>query len=71
MIKAENQADIGKLADLYVKKGSVICAEESNAYDGLHAKFDTRRVNHSIEYRSDAGTTNNLAESYFSRFRRM
>ena len=52
-------------------KGSIICADESTAYDGLHAKFDTRRVNHAVEYRSDAGTTNNLAESYFSRFRRM
>ncbi|MFZ6800381.1 IS1595 family transposase [Undibacterium sp. Di24W] len=71
VIKAENQADVGKLAELYVQKGSVICADESNAYDGLHAKFDTRRVNHAIEYRSDAGITNNLAESYFSRFRRM
>jgi len=71
VIKAENQADVGKLADLFVQKGSVICADESTAYDGLHAKFDTRRVNHATEYRSDEGVTNNLAESYFSRFRRM
>ena len=71
IIKAENQADVSKLADDFVKKGSTICADESNAYDPLHAKFDTRRVNHSIEYRADDGTTNNLAESYFSRFRRM
>lgn len=48
VIKAENQADVGKLAGLYVQKGSVICADESTAYDGLHAKFDTRRVNHAI-----------------------
>jgi len=71
VIKAENQADVSKLADAFVEKGSVICADESNAYDPLHAKFDTRRVNHSVEYRADDGTTNNLAESYFSRFRRM
>lgn len=71
VLKAENQADIGKLADLYVRKGSVICADESNAYDPLHARFDTRRVNHATEYRASDGTTNNLAESYFSRFRRM
>lgn len=71
IIKAENQADVSKLADEFVKKGSTICADESNAYDPLHAKFDTRRVNHAQEYRSDAGITNNLAESYFSRFRRM
>ncbi|MDP1774693.1 MAG: IS1595 family transposase [Methylobacter sp.] len=71
IIKSENQADVNKLATEFVKKGSVICADESNAYDVLHAKFDTRRVNHAKEYRSDAGITNNLAESYFSRFRRM
>lgn len=71
VIKAENQADVSKLATAFVEKGSVICADESSAYDALHAKFDTRRVNHATEYRSDAGITNNLAESYFSRFRRM
>lgn len=71
ILKSENQADIGKLSDQFVSRNSMICADESNAYDGLHAKFDTRRVNHALEYRSDAGITNNLAESYFSRFRRM
>jgi transposase-like protein len=71
IIKAENQLDVGHLAESFVSKGSVICADESNAYDVLHAKFDTRRVNHAQEYRSEAGITNNLAESYFSRFRRM
>jgi transposase-like protein len=71
VIKSENQTDVGNLAKSFIQKGSVICADESNAYDALHAKFDTRRVNHSKEYRSTAGITNNLAESYFSRFRRM
>lgn len=63
--------EVSKLAGAFVTQGSTICADESNAYDPLHAKFDTRRVNHSVEYRADDGTTNNLAESYFSRFRRM
>jgi transposase-like protein len=71
VIKGENQADVGNLTNAFVKKGSVICADESNAYDALHAKYETRRVNHSVEYRADDGTTNNLAESYLSRFRRM
>ena len=71
IIKGENQADVSRLATAYIKEGSIICADESTAYDPLHAKFDTRRVNHSQEYRSKAGTTNNQAESYFSRFRRM
>ena len=57
IIKSENQADVIKLATEYVEKGSTICADESNAYDPLHAKFDTRRVNHSTEYRAKDGTT--------------
>jgi hypothetical protein len=48
----------------------VICADESDAYDRLPAKYAVRRVNHGKAYRADDGTTNNLAESYFSRFRR-
>ncbi len=71
VLKAENQTDVSNLAAAYVVKGATICADESNAYDPLHAKFHTRRVNHSKEYRADDGTTNNLAESYFARFRRM
>jgi len=39
VIKAENQKDVGNLANAFVKKGSVICADESNAYDMLHAKY--------------------------------
>jgi len=71
VLKGENQADVSKLAEGYVSKSAMICADESHAYDILHAKFDTRRVNHAQECRSDEGITNNLAESYFSRFRRM
>jgi len=71
VIKNENQFDVMHLASNFVASGSTICADEANAYDPLHAKFVTRRVNHQQEYRADDGTTNNLAESYFSRFRRM
>jgi transposase-like protein len=70
IVKNENQTDIGKLAPAYIAKGSVICADESDAYDLLHARYAVRRVNHSQEFRADDGTTNNLAESYVSRFRR-
>jgi transposase-like protein len=71
VLKSENQADISQLVNAYVASTATICADESDAYDTLHAKFDTRRVNHSKEYKSDEGITNNIAESYFSRFRRM
>ena len=71
ILKNENQADINKLAPRHIAPGSVISADESVAYDMLHAKFDMRRVNHSQEFRAADGTTNNQAESFFSRFRRM
>jgi transposase-like protein len=70
ILKKENQTDLGKLAPVYIAKGSVICADESDAYDLLQAKYPVKRVNHSVEYRADDGTTNNQAESFFSRFRR-
>lgn len=71
IMKQENQTSVKKLAGRFVKKGSIVYADEANAYDPLHAYYDTRRVNHQVEYRSDDGATNNLAESFFSRFRRM
>ena len=71
VIGRENQADVGALASRFIAPGTVISADESDAYDLLHAHFRMRRVNHQQEYRADDGTTNNQAESYFSRFRRM
>src|SRR3712207_4398991 len=44
-------------------------ADEAPGWDALHARFDTRRVNHSIAF-SDDGACTNQAESYFARLRR-
>lgn len=71
VIKNENQTSVTLLAGRFVKKGTTVFADEASAYDPLHAFFDTKRINHQIEYRSDDGTHTNFAESYFSRFRRM
>ena len=57
-ILSENSQVVNKLATSYIKAGSRI-------------HYDLRRVNHQKEYRSDEGVANNLAESYFSRFKRM
>jgi ISXO2 transposase-like protein len=54
----------------HVASGTVVHADESRAWDQLHASFDTRRVNHSVEYVSADGASVNWAESYFSRLRR-
>src|SRR3954447_14942781 len=44
-------------------------ADEAAAWNALHARFDTRRINHSVEYANDDACTNG-AESFFSRARR-
>ena len=59
------------LAGRYIAPGTTISADESDADDLLHGQFPMRRVNHQREYRAADGTTNNQAESYMTRFRRM
>ena len=71
VIEKESQAAMAVLAPRFIVPGSTVSADESDAYDAMHAKYDMRRVNHSMAYRAEDGTTNNQAESYFSRFRRM
>jgi transposase-like protein len=49
---------------------ATIHADEGSGWDALHAGWDTRRVNHSVQF-YDKGVCTNQAESYFSRLRRM
>jgi hypothetical protein len=52
-----------------VAPGSTVYADEATHWDALHARFLTKRINHSEAYSDgDAGT--NQAESFFSRLRR-
>jgi hypothetical protein len=52
-----------------VAPGTTIYADESASWDGLHAHYDARRINHNIAFR-DEGVDTNQAESFFSRMRR-
>jgi len=52
-----------------VAKGTVVHADESPAWNPLHASFAMRRINHQDGYSIDGACTNG-AESYFSRLRR-
>ncbi len=52
-----------------VAKGTVIHADESNAWNDLHARFEMKRINHEQAYSLDGACTNG-AEGYFSRLRR-
>jgi len=71
IVKKETQAALGKLVPELVAAGAVLCADESEAYDLLHAKYAVRRVNHSQAYPAEDDTTINQAEGNFSRLRRM
>jgi len=53
-----------------VRAGSLILADEASSWDGLHAWYTAKRINHSLAF-SDNGACTNQAESYFSRLRRM
>ncbi len=52
-----------------VELGSTVHADEASAWDKLHARYETKRINHSQSY-SDGIACTNQAESFFSRLRR-
>jgi transposase-like protein len=52
-----------------VAPGTTIFADEAGHWDALHARFLTKRINHSEAYSTDEANTNQ-AESFFSRLRR-
>jgi transposase-like protein len=52
-----------------IAKGTVVNADESGAWDGLHDRFEMKRINHQEAYSLDGACTNQ-AEEYFSRLRR-
>lgn len=54
----------------HIASGTVVHADESRAWDILHASYDTRRVNHSIELVGENGESVNWVESYNARLRR-
>jgi transposase-like protein len=53
-----------------VASGTEVHADESGAWNVLHASFPMKRVNHSVEFKSEDGACTNEAESFFSRLRR-
>ena len=53
-----------------IVQGAVISADEAAHWDVLEPDFDMRRITHAEAYSLD-GIHTNLAESYFSRLRRM
>jgi hypothetical protein len=52
-----------------VESGTTVYADEAACWDALHGSYDTKRINHSIQF-ADEGVCTNQAESYFARLRR-
>jgi len=52
-----------------IAKGTVVNADESPAWNDLHARFEMKRINHEQAYSLDGACTN-WAEEFFSRMRR-
>jgi transposase-like protein len=52
-----------------IAKGTVVNADEAGSWDGLHERFEMKRINHQEAYSLDGACTN-MAEEYFSRLRR-
>ena len=63
------EADAVAAVRLRIAKGTTVHADESPAWNPLHASFAMRRINHQDGYSLDSACTNG-AESYFSRLRR-
>ncbi len=61
-------ASVSTLRDR-IEVGSTVYADEASHWDQLHARYLTKRINHSQAYSDGEGCTNQ-AESFFSRLRR-
>jgi transposase-like protein len=67
----KSEAEGVEIAFNTVERGSTIYADEASHWDALAARWETRRINHSVEYSDGNGGHTNNAESFFSRLRRM
>lgn len=71
--KSENETDGLAFIHRYVAKGSTIMSDENVAYTKLSniEGYMHKTVQHAIEYATEDGVSDNQAESFFSRLRRM
>lgn len=71
VVRAENRQAVEALAKQYIERGAHVMTDESPAYGTLMARYDHETVNHTVEFSTDEGVSNNQAESFFARMRRM
>jgi transposase-like protein len=66
---ATREAEGVALVAANVANDTIVHADEASHWDALHARFATKRINHSEAYSLDGACTNQV-ESFFSRLRR-
>jgi transposase-like protein len=71
IVPAEAETYVTPLARRYIKKGSIVHTDESNAFSRLAVHYEHFTVNHSVEFSTDDGVNENQAESFFARCRRL
>lgn len=69
VVPAETAEQALALSVKHISRDSIVYADEAPAYDVLHARHDTRRINHAIEWARDDVNTN-TAEQFNLRMRR-
>jgi len=65
----KTEADALETVVARTRPGTTVHADEASVWDALHARFNMKRVNHSVAF-SDDGACTNQAESFFARIRR-
>jgi hypothetical protein len=66
-----NEAELVKAISTLVEPDAKFIVDEHPAWNGLFAQFSVRQIKHKDRYSDGKGTSTNLAESYWSRFKRM
>jgi transposase-like protein len=66
-----NEAAVVRAIDRLVTPDTEMIVDEHPAWNPLFAKFKVRQIKHKDQYSDLNGTSTNLAESYWSRFKRM
>lgn len=66
-----NEAALVKIINTLVDPQAEPFVDEHPAWNALFAQFPVRQIKHKEQYSDLRGTSTNLAESYFSRFKRM
>lgn len=70
IVPAEDEIHCSRLGEKYIERNSTVMTDESPAYGRYARQFSHKTVNHTRQFSTAAGVSNNHAESFFTRARR-